>query len=70
MIEKRNTAGREAETNDDLDLAIENYEENIKEDAADAFSYARLMIIYRKLKKPKETTNSYANFVFFPVNFH
>lgn len=54
MIEENNVAGRQAETDDDLELAIKHYEDNIKENYADAFSYNRLMMIYRKLKKVKD----------------
>lgn len=54
MIEEHNRAGRQAETEGDLELAAKHYEESVKKDYADAFSYSRLMIIYRKLKRPKD----------------
>lgn len=54
MIREHNDAGRQAETDKDLELAIKHYEESIKVGYADVFSFSRLMMIYRKLKKPKD----------------
>lgn len=52
-IEQRNNIGKQAEQNDDLEAAIKVYEENIKEAYTNAFAFERLMIIYRKLKQPR-----------------
>jgi len=53
-IRQRNSDGRAAEENGDLEGAAKLYEENIKSDHADPYAYERLMIIYRKLKKYKD----------------
>ena len=53
-IEEHNTAGRQAEADDNFELAIEHYEESIKVEYADSFSFSRLMMIYRRLKKYKD----------------
>jgi tetratricopeptide (TPR) repeat protein len=45
---------REAEINNDLDLAAEFYEKAIKANKADEDPYDRLMVIYRKLKQYKD----------------
>ena len=54
VIHERNNDGHAAELKNNLEGAIKFYEENIKENYADAFAYERLMIIYRKLKKYKD----------------
>ena len=53
-IEERNKTGKEAEEADDLNRAIRFYEQNIREDYADKFSFERLMIIYRQQKEYKD----------------
>ncbi len=44
----------EAEAAQELEHAVELYEQAIKEDAINEYSYDRVMIIYRKLKKYKD----------------
>ncbi|MEJ7737989.1 MAG: hypothetical protein WKF97_11220 [Chitinophagaceae bacterium] len=53
QIEKVNTAGKEAELNNDIKAAIKYYEENVKAGHADQYAYDRLMILYRKQKEYK-----------------
>ena len=53
LVDQRNSSGKQAEQNNDIETAIKMYEENVKEGYPDAFAYDRLMIIYRKLKQPE-----------------
>ena len=52
--EERNKRARAAELEGDLELAIELYEQNVKEAFADEYSYNRLMVIYRRQKAYKD----------------
>ena|SRR5687767_2519213 len=53
-IEERNELARKAEQDGGLNEAIQLYEQNIRENYIDEFSFDRLMSIYRKQNKLKE----------------
>jgi tetratricopeptide (TPR) repeat protein len=53
-IADRIDEARQAESNEDLDTAIELYEENIKSGYPEPYSFDRLMILYRKQKRFKD----------------
>jgi len=50
-IERRNQEAVNAEETGDIEKATRIYEQNIREDYADKFSFERLMVIYRKQKE-------------------